>query len=246
MHQHVVELVETLCTAGEDLLVAMGLDHKIRPEATNYRAVLDMYRSAARLGAGRRDWAAAAYWLLRMMRQPGSRVAESAYTDVLEICAAVSGRRPLRSPCHPFSCRALSLRLLVDSRRPPLSRCSLPSFSAAFPVALLFAGKTPSCWCKRPVGRKSERLSERDATPYPLSLQKGVLGERMVGRGQRPPGRSHRPTRARVVRTRPGKRTGPPALCSRARPRETGTRRMTRSWRSSWRWWRQCIRMGCR
>ena len=58
MHQHVVELVETLCTAGEDLLVAMRLDHKIRPEATNYRAVLDMYRSAARLGVGRRDWAA--------------------------------------------------------------------------------------------------------------------------------------------------------------------------------------------
>ena len=166
MHQHVVELVETLCTAGEDLLVAMRLDHKIRPEATNYRAVLDMYRSAARLGVGRRDWAAAAYWLLRMMRQPGSRVAESAYTDVLEICAAVSGQRPLRSPCRPFFCRALSLRLLVDSRRNPLSRCSLPSFSAAFPVALLFAGKTPLCWCKMQVRRKSARPSERDATPY--------------------------------------------------------------------------------
>ena len=47
----------------------------MRPETTNYRAVLDMYRSAARLGAGERDWPAAALWLLNLMRVSAGRYA---------------------------------------------------------------------------------------------------------------------------------------------------------------------------
>ena len=116
MRREVVEVVESLCTAAEDLLMSMAPDHNIRPEATNYQAVLDMYRSAARLGVGRRDWAAAAHWLLEMLRRTGNRVSESAYTDVLEICAAVSG--PGASPSVPSLSLSLSLPLALPPYRP--------------------------------------------------------------------------------------------------------------------------------
>ena len=94
MRQRVIAQVEGLCEAGEEVLLGMPRLYKMHPETSNYRAVLDMYRSAARLDVGQRDWPAAALWLLSMMRETaqGKAVPESTYTDVLEICAAVSGR----------------------------------------------------------------------------------------------------------------------------------------------------------
>jgi len=95
IRQHVVGQVDRLCSSAEETLLAMQHDYAMQPEPQNYRAVLDMYRSAARLGEGERDWPAAASWLLSTMRKTaGGKVAESAYTDVLEICAAVAGDLP--------------------------------------------------------------------------------------------------------------------------------------------------------
>jgi hypothetical protein len=94
LRQRIIAQVEGLCEAGEEVLLGMPRLYKMHPETSNYRAVLDMYRSAARLDVGQRDWPAAALGLLSMMRETaqGKAVPESTYTDVLEICAAVSGR----------------------------------------------------------------------------------------------------------------------------------------------------------
>jgi len=94
MRQRIIAQVESLCEAGEEVLLGMPRLYNMHPETSNYRSVLDMYRSAARLDVGQRDWPAAALGLLSMMRETaqGKAVPESTYTDVLEICAAVSGR----------------------------------------------------------------------------------------------------------------------------------------------------------
>ena len=47
-----VAQVEELCGRAEDMLVRMQREHGMTPEPTNYSAVLDMYRSASRLGVG--------------------------------------------------------------------------------------------------------------------------------------------------------------------------------------------------